>query len=369
MSIKVAFIKKEFLQIWRDPSSLIIAFILPTILLFIYAFAINMDSLKVNLGIKNDDNSAEVVNLVKSFSQNPYIKVQDFYSQQEMEQALVQGKINAALFIPQNFSQKLAAQSSTQLLLLCDGAFYNQVGFAQQYVSSIVENWFKESKFYPNLQVVSVEIVPRVWFNQNNVGQWAVVPASLAITMTLIGILLTALVISREWERGTLEALLATNIRTIDILVGKYVPYFVVGMASLLFNVGWMIFVFQVPFRGSVLVLIMVSSLFLFACLGVGLIISSLCRNQFLASITSLIVGFLPALMLAGVVFPVSSMPKGFQWVTWLLPPKHYVDFIRSEFLVGTVMVNVVESSMFLLALGIMFAFVVYLKIPRRLDD
>ena len=179
--------------------------------------------------------------------------------------------------------------------------------------------------------------------------------------MTLIGILLTALVVSREWERGTMEALLAANIRPIHIVIGKYVPYFVVGMLSLTFSMFVIIFVFGLPFGGS--------ALFLYASLGIGLIISSLLRDQLLASMASLIIGFLPALMMSGVVFPILSMPPFFRWLTKLLPPTHYVSFIKSEFLAGTVWQNALTSSLFLLLLGFLFSLLVYKKTARRLDD
>ena len=166
-----------------------------------------------------------------------------------------------------------------------------------------------------------------------------------------------------------MEALLAANIRPIHIVIGKYVPYFVVGMLSLTFSMFVIIFVFGLPFGGSYWVLFIVSALFLYASLGIGLIISSLLRDQLLASMASLIIGFLPALMMSGVVFPILSMPPFFRWLTKLLPPTHYVSFIKSEFLAGTVWQNALASSLFLLLLGFLFSLLVYKKTARRLDD
>ena len=166
-----------------------------------------------------------------------------------------------------------------------------------------------------------------------------------------------------------MEALLAANIRPIHIVIGKYVPYFVVGMLSLTFSMFVIIFVFGLPFGGSYWVLFIVSALFLYASLGIGLIISSLLRDQLLASMASLIIGFLPALMMSGVVFPILSMPPFFRWLTKLLPPTHYVSFIKSEFLAGTIWQNALTSSLFLLLLGFLFSLLVYKKTARRLDD
>ena len=367
MNITLAFVKKEFLQIIRDPSSLIIAFVLPTLLLFIYAYGINLDAVNVRLGIKNDDSNPEIADLIKSFGQNRYVTSAVYNNQNQMYKDIVSSKIKGALLIPDDFSARLAAGKQAQLLLIADGAEINQVSYTQSYVSSIVSQWLQNSRFKSNVSQPAVNIQPRYWYNQNNNARWALVPSSLAVTMTLIGILLTALVISREWERGTMEALLSTNIKPIHIVLGKYIPYFIVGMLSLAFIILMIITLFDVPFRGSFWILFLVSALFLYASLGIGLIISSAAKNQFLASIASLIVGFLPALMMSGIVFPVKSMPLFFQYFTHILPPKHYVDFIRSEFLSGTVAVNVISSSLFLLTLGFLFSVIVYKKTARRL--
>ena len=368
MKILSAFIKKEMLQILRDPSSLIIAFVLPTLLLLIYAYGINLDTAKIRLGIKNDDTNPITEQLIESFGQNAYVKSKQFLSKDAMYQEILRSKLQAALIIPSDFSKNLAAGKKASLLLITDGTNYNQVGYAQSYVNNIVKQWLQTSKFAVK-DSPSVEILPRFQYNANADGKWALVPSSLAVTMTLIGILLTALVISREWERGTMEALLSANIAPWQIILGKYVPYFIVGMLSLAFSMAMIILVFRLPFRGSYTVLFTVSAFFLYASLGIGLIISSLLHDQMLASMASLIIGFLPALMMSGVVFPIVSMPPFFAWLTKLLPPTHYVYFIKNEFLAGTVWQTALTSSLFLLGLGFLFSLLVLKKTARRLDE
>ena len=368
MSITLAFIKKEFLQIIRDPSSLIIAFVLPTLLLFIYAYGINLDFANVRLGIKNDDGSPATEELAGAFGQNRFITAVRYDDRKQMQADLTRAKIQGALTIPSDFTRRLAAGKDASLQLITDGANINQVSHTQNYVNQIVSGWLQKSGF-ATAASPAVEVQARYRYNQNADGRRALVPSSLAVTMTLIGILLTALVVSREWERGTMEALLAANIRPIHIVIGKYVPYFVVGMLSLTFSMFVIIFVFGLPFGGSYWVLFIVSALFLYASLGIGLIISSLLRDQLLASMASLIIGFLPALMMSGVVFPILSMPPFFRWLTKLLPPTHYVSFIKSEFLAGTVWQNALTSSLFLLLLGFLFSLLVYRKTAKRLDD
>lgn len=368
MRIILAFIKKEFLQIIKDPSSLVIAFILPLVLLYIYTYGINMDDVNVRLGVKNDDSNPEVVSLIKSFSQNKYITLDIYDNKNAMYDDIVRSKIKGALIIPNDFSRKLEVAQTASILLIADGAEINQVSYTQNYVASIVNQWLANSRYKENIETAKISVQPRFWFNQSVNGRLTLVPSSLAVTMTLIGILLTALVIAREWERGTMEALLSTKIKPIHIVVGKYVPYFVVGMMSLAFSVFMMIFVLGIPFRGSFIALFGVSALFLFACLGIGLAISSVLKNQLLASMASLVAGFLPALMLSGLIFPIKSMPIFFQYLTVILPPRHYVSFIKSEFLSGTPLAVLVPEVLYLFALGMLFAILVYRKTSRRLN-
>ncbi len=368
MNIAIAFIKKEFLQIIRDPSSLIIAFILPILLLLIYTYGLNMDDVSIRLGVKNDDINPQTTQLVKAFSQNKYVTMTAYDNKESMYNDMVRNKITGALIIPNNFTRTLESGKNPSLLLITDGSEYNQVGFTQNYVNAIVGDWFKQSNYPKTISPVRIRLEPRIWYNQAMNGVWSIVPASLAVTMTLIGILLTALVIAREWERGTMETLLSTNIRPIHIVVGKYVPYFIIGMLSLAFNVLVMILILDIPFRGNIFILLGVSSLFLYACLGIGLIISSLLKNQFLASMASLLVGFLPAFMLSGLVFPIKSMPLFFQYITLILPPRYYVEFVRSEFLSGTEPSVVLHSATYLFVLGFFFSVLVYRKTARRID-
>jgi ABC-2 type transport system permease protein len=208
----------------------------------------------------------------------------------------------------------------------------------------------------------------RYWYNQGINSHYFILPGSLAVTMTLIGILLTALVIAREWERGTMEALLSTNATKLHIVLGKYIPYFVLGMLSLCFSVFLIIVIFKIPFNGNLLALFFVSSLFLFTCLGIGLLISTKLKDQFLASQAALAVGFLPALFLSGLMFPINSMPVFFQYLTRVMPPRYYVSFIQSEFLAGTVFEIITESSIFLLVIGLILFVAVYKNTSMRLD-
>ena len=337
MKILLALIKKEIKQILRDPSSIIIAFVLPFISIMIYMYGINLDSVKVTMGIKNDDPTPEVATLVKSFGHSKYVNSIYFDNIKDIEAAIIRSKIKGAVIIPNDFSTKLARGQNADLLVITDGSEVNTANYVQSYATAIANNWLISSKYASSVNQPAINAEIRTWYNPDLNSHYFIVPGSIAITMTLIGILLTSLVVAREWERGTMEAMLSTSVKTIHIVLGKYIPYFILGMLSLAFNIFLCVVIFQIPFRGNYLVLLLVSGLFLFTSLGIGLNVSSVLKNQFLASMVAMSVGFMPALMLSGLMFPINSMPVFFQHLTRILPPRYYVSFIESEFMAGTV--------------------------------
>ena len=368
MKILLALIKKEIKQFLRDPSSIIIAFILPLISILIYMYGINLDSVRVTMGIKNDDSAPEVSTLVKSFGHSKYVNSIYFDNMKDIETAIVRSKIKGAVIIPNDFSTKLARGQSADLLVITDGSEVNTANYVQSYALAIANSWLATSKYADSVKKSSINAEIRTWYNPDLNSHYFIVPGSIAITMTLIGILLTSLVVAREWERGTMEAMLSTSVKTIHIVLGKYIPYFILGMLSLTFNIFLCIVIFQIPFRGSYLVLLLVSALFLFTSLGIGLNISSILKNQFLASMVAMSVGFMPALMLSGLMFPINSMPVFFQHLTRILPPRYYVSFIESEFMAGTVPEIVIANAIYLTILGLILFAAVYKNTLTRLE-
>ncbi len=368
MKILISLVRKEFYQIVRDPSSILIAFVLPLILLLIYMYGINMDTVKVSLGIKADDLTPEVETLVKSFSQSEYVNATVFEDKDKMYDEITASRLRGAVIIPNDFSTKLSRGQAAQMLVITDGSEANLANYVQSYPAQIANLWLLTSKYAQGAKKPLVTADIRYWYNQDINSHYFILPGSLAITMTLIGILLTALVVAREWERGTMEALLSTNATKLHIVLGKYIPYFVLGMLSLAFSMFLIVVIFQIPFRGNFFVLFLVSSLFLFTCLGIGLLISTKLKDQFLASQAALAIGFLPALFLSGLMFPINSMPMFFQYLTRIMPPRYFVYFIQSEFMAGTVLEITVESSIFLLIIGLFLFGAVYKNTAMRLD-
>lgn len=369
MRILFALIKKEIKQILKDPSSILIAFILPLISILIYMYGINLDSIKVTLGVKNDDLSPEISTLVKSFGHSKYVNSIIYDNTGDIENAIIKSKIKGAVIIPNDFINKLSRKDTANLLVITDGSEVNSANYVQNYASAIANNWLMTSKFKNTVKQPKISAEIRTWYNPDLDSHYFILPGSIAITMTLIGILLTSLVVAREWERGTMEALLSTGVKRIHIILGKYIPYFILGMLSLAFNIFLCICVFKIPFRGNYAVLFLVSSLFLLTSLGIGINISSILKNQFLSSMVAMSLGFMPALMLSGLMFPINSMPVFFQHLTRIMPPRYYVAFIESEFMAGTVIEIVLINTVYLGILGIILFIAGYKNTSMQLEN
>jgi ABC-2 type transport system permease protein len=369
MKILLALIKKEYYQIFRDPSTIMIAFVLPFMLLIIYMYGVNLDTVKISLGLKVDDPSQQVTTLVDSFKSSKYITPTVYDNKNLMYENLVGSKIRGMVIIPNDFSTRLDRGEVANVQLITDGSEVNLANYSQNYTRAILQQWLNYSSKYSGQTPPSViNIQARYWYNQEINSHYFVLPGSLSITMTLIGMLLTALVIAREWERGTMEALLTTRVTRIHIVLAKYISYFILGMASMCFCVFMCIMVFQIPFRGSFTVLFFFSGLFLLAAMGQGLLISTVLKDQFNASQAALVAGFLPALMLSGLIYPIMSMPVPLQWLSRLLPARYIVSCIQSEFMAGTVWAIIVPNCIFLAILSVLLFVCVYLKTDMRLD-
>lgn len=369
MRILRAFIVKEFYQIIRDPSSILIAFVLPLLIIFLYRYGVNLDTVKVRLGMKLDDTSQQTRTLVDSFRGNRFIDLVVYDNPQKMYNDLSGSHLRGIVTIPNDFSTKIDRREIASAQIITDGSEVNLANYVQNYSAAILNQWLNTSTIYSaRMPAALISPQPRFWYNQQIDSHYFILPGSLSITMTLIGMLLTALVVAREWERGTMEAILTTKINKIHIVLGKYIPYFVLGMTSMAFNVFLCIAVFQVPFRGSLLVLAVFSALFLFTAMGQGLLISTILKNQFTASQAALFAGFLPAMMLSGLVFPINSMPVAMQYISMVIPSRYFVACIQSEFMAGTVPEIVIPNCIFLAIYGSLLFLLIYKKTSMKLE-
>ena len=370
MKVLNALIRKEFFQIIRDPSSILIAFILPFVLILIFATAISLDNNNIRVGLLIDGYKDEMNDLIAGFEHTRYLNVTRYTNRQEMEKALMSDRIKAMIIFPNNFSKMLqGTQDAAPIQLITDVTDPNIATFVAGYVQSLVLNWMKIYGNEKGLDVSNlIEIENVVWFNPELKSRNFILPGSIAIIMTLVGMILTALVIAREWERGTMEALLTTQMTKLDLLMAKYVAYYGLAMCSTIFCTFLAIVVFGVPFRGSYVAYFITTSLFISTSLGQGFIVSTFSKNQFLSSITAAAFGFLPAVMLSGFLFEIPSMPGIIQFMTYIVPARYYVPGINNLYMAGNVWSVIIPQSLFLLINGVLLFMILYHMTKRRLD-
>ena len=364
-------IRKETLQIFRDNSSLMIAFVLPAMFLVLYGYGLSLDIKDIKFGIAMEDTAPKAQSLVRSFMNSTYYDVQVANNEKELEDKLIQGEIKGFLVIPQDFSEKLKNKSDVApLQMVTDGSDPNTARLIQNYTQGVWQNWLvQESYLQPQSQMFTpVAIQSRIWFNSELKSTYSLLPGIIAIVMALVGTLLTSLVIAREWERGTMESLMATPVSIIEIIIGKIVPYFLLGMTSMVLTVIAGILMFHIPFRGSVAWLLIMSSVFMFISLFLGLLISTITKNQFVASMVSIVSAFLPTYMLSGFLFEISSMPNIIQFITNFIPARYFIVGLQTLFLAGNTPSVFVVSTLKMALLGVI-VFAITAKITvKRLD-
>ncbi len=369
MRILSALIHKEFLQIIRDPSSIMIAVILPFLLLLIFATAINLDNNTIETGLVIEGNRQQINDVVSAFEGSEYVKIIRYDSRNEAEEALIKGEIRALVVLPSNFAVDYLNDNTASIQVLTDASDPNIALFSSAYIQGIVATAQKIlAQMYGYNTKAGIQIEQSSWYNPELKSRYYILPNSIAIIMTLIGMLLTALVIAREWERGTMESLLTTKASKLQILLSKYVAYYCLALASAIFCTFLSVVVFNVPFRGSFLVYLLTSSLFLFVSIGMGFTISTLTRNQFLASVAAAMFGFLPAVMLSGGLFEITSMPPIIQPLTAIIPATHFVPIIKNLFMAGNIWPIIWQNSLFMLIYGLIIFILLYGITKERIE-
>jgi ABC-2 type transport system permease protein len=361
-----ALVRKESLQILRDPSSYLIAGLLPLLLLVIFGYGVSLDLRRIPVGLVVEQPSPEAESLVASFRNSRFFTTRLAHHRAEVEGELVSGRLKGVVVLAADFADRLGRGETAPVQIIVDGSDPNTAGLVENYVEGVWLNWLRQEAVSASSLAARpaaaplVVAEPRVWFNPEVNSRNFLIPGAVAIIMTLIGTLLTALVVAREWERGTMEALLATPIGVADFLLGKLVPYFVLGMAAMGLAVVAAVVVFGVPFRGSVGALLLLSAAFLAAMLPLGLLISTVTKNQFAASQLALISAFLPAFWLSGFIFEIDSMPWPIRLVTHVLPARYFVSGLQTLFLAGDVPRVLVPDTLALLAIaGVLLAVLV----------
>lgn len=361
-----ALIIKESLQVIRDPAAIIIAFILPLILLTLFATAVSLDIKQLPIAVVKQDNSSYSGSLAAAFSASNYFLVEPVRDIREAREKMLSGALRGLVVIPVDLSQRIAAGNRDNLLqVITDASQPNTANFVAHYAQGVVNLWRRQ---FIDKQQQSITLESRVWFNPEVESKRFLIPGAIGIVMTMIGTLLTALVIAREWEKGTMEALLSTPAQTKEILLGKLVPYFVLGLIATVICVLLSTWVFAIPMVGSWWAVLLLSSCFMVPALGQGLLISTLAKNQFIASMMALLSAFLPAFLLSGFLFEINSMPYLIQLLTHFLAVKYYIACIQTVFLVGDIWPLFLPNIAAMLLIGVLFFVLASNKTSRTLE-
>ncbi len=362
-------LRKEMLQILRDPSSIALSLILPMILLFLFGYGVSLDAEDVPVAVVLADNSAPARDLAARFEGSAYFKVSYAKAMSRAVEMLNWGEVDAIVQVQDDFSRRLRKNGSSPVQLIVNGIDANRARLIQGYARGVLAKWTDAGQAQGKpaaLPAVTVE--QRIWFNETAVSRNFLVPGLITLIMTLTGILLTALVVAREWERGTMEAILVTPLRRVELLLGKIIPYYLLGMAGMSLAVTAGVTVFGVPMRGSLTAFVFLSSLFMLASLGFGLLISSAIKVQFVAAQISVVAGFLPALFLSGLIFDLESTPLPIQLISHIVPARYFVAISHTLFMAGDLWIVLLPNALALLIMAALFMRLAYRKITKRLE-
>ena len=362
-------IRKEFLQIMRDPSSIVIAFLMPIFLLLLFGYGVSLDSEHIPLALVIEQPGTDTTDFAAAFRQSRYFEPVVYVNTREAEQALMAGNVKAIIVLRQDFARRLRQNEGAPVQLIVSGVDANTAHIIEGYVQGAWSKWLERAALQRGQSLdMPVKMEQRVWFNSELRSRNFLVPGLIAVIMTLIGALLTAMVMSREWERGTMEALLITPLSMREVIIGKLLPYFILGMGGLTLAVTMALFLFEVPLRGSLWVLFAASALFLVTALGMGLLISTVARSQFVAGQVALIATFLPAFLLSGFIFDIGSMPEVVQAITHLIAARYYVAILQTVFLAGNVWSVILPNVLALVILASVFLGLTWRKARKSLE-
>lgn len=362
-------VRKEFLQIVRDPSSIAIAFLMPVFLLLLFGYGVSLDADRVPIAVVAEAPSQDSADFLAVLQGSHYFAPRVMGSLPAAERALLAGEVSGIVRLRANFSRQKRQAGGAPIQVIVGGVDANTARLVEGYVEGSWGTWLAaQAAGRGETLQMPVDLQPRIWFNSELRSRNYLVPGLVAIIMTLIGALLTALVMAREWERGTMEALMVTPASMSEVLIGKLIAYFALGTGGMLLSVGMAVWLFEVPLRGSFWLLWACSSLFLLAALGMGLMISTLARSQFVAGQIAIIATFLPAFLLSGFMFDIDSMPAVVQVITHVVVARYFVAIVQTLFLAGNVWSVILPNALALAVMAALFLGITWRKSRKRLE-
>lgn len=336
-----AIAQKEFIHIFRDPRSLGMAIAIPMLLLVLFGYALTIDVDNVPLVIWDQDKTQISQDYILNFKNSPYFKIVGYLDgYKKIQVAIDNNQALMAMVIPADFSKKIESNQHTPVQLLVDGSDSNTSTIAIGYVTAVTSKYnrnFIINKF--SLaginNMIPVDLRSRVWFNADLKSKNYIIPGLIAVIMMVIAALLTSLTVAKEWESGTMEQLISTPVKSNELILGKLIPYFTIGLFDVVVAVAMGQFLFHVPLRGSVALLFLLSGFFLAGALSLGILISIVTKNQLVASQLAMVTTFLPAFLLSGFMYSIANMPKAIQVITHLIPARYFVVILKGIYLKG----------------------------------
>jgi len=358
--------RKEVCHILRDPFTLTMALVVPVFLVTIFGFAINLDIQNVRLAVIDQD-STQASRIVEQTATNSgYFQEVSGMWEDNPERALSRESAKAVLVIPKEFEENLALKRQAAVQILIDGTDSSIVGTILNYFNGILGS--VRHKLQPLYVEGGIHIVPRYLFNPEQMSPWFIIPGLSVVVISILSILLTALTVAREWETGSMELLLSTPVRPIEIVLGKILPYLVLGLIGAVFVYISARLIFGIPFTGSHFYFFIGTVLFLCTYLAMGLLISAIARKQQLAMQMALMSGYMPSLLLSGFIFSIQNMPQVFQYFTMFLPVSWYMQISRSCYLKDPAFADLAPSFGALALIAVVLIFAVTKKFKGTLE-
>ena len=353
--------RKEFLHVLRDPRSLGAAIAIPVLMLVLFGYALTLDVDRVPLVVWDQSQSQASRELISRFTGSRYFSLKDYVrNYRELERAIDSGAALVALVVARDFAADLAARRPAPVQLIVDGSDSTTATLAIGYAEAVAQ-MYSQALAVEQVQHLQgaaprtpLDLRPRVWFNTDMQSKNFIIPGLIAVIMMIIAAMLTSLTVAREWERGTMEQLISTPVKGPELILGKLLPYFAIGMLDVVLAVLMGEFVFQVPLRGSVALLFGLAAVFLAGALALGMFISIVTRNQLLASQLSMVLTFVPAFLLSGFMYAISNMPRAIQLVTYLIPARYFVTVLKAIYLKGVGLEILAGEAVFLAVFAVL---------------
>jgi len=370
-----AIARKELLQVWRDPRSLMIALLLPVVQMLMLGYGVSLDIKHVPLCTLDREGSQQSLALLKAFESTQYFDVVKILANdRELTAAIDGGTCRIAIVIPPDFSQRLNDSGTSSIQAIVDATDDNTASVAAGYAQAVVASFSQQVQLYASsvqgrpAVITPIAIQSRVWFNEDLESKNFIIPGLAAMILALVGAQLTSLTVSREWERGTMELLISTPVTPMEVMLGKLLPYFGIGLIDAGICIALAVFWFQVPFRGAFLTLFATTALFLVVVLGIGYLISVSIRSQLGASQIALLLTMLPTTLLSGYAFPIDQMPAPIQALTYLVHARYYVTILKGVFLKGLDLVQLAAPILALMLYAAVIAFFAARAFKKTLD-